>query len=162
MPKRPISVSILSASAVARLTGVDGQGVSCIARLVVLADGECNVLGFAVVLGVILAHDALKFREFADHQRTQVSLGEHGGTLSLGAIGANEVSKKAGHCLDAKHAFSLAAEFVMVNNMLETIDTAFKLFLTILIVEELGIGKTSANHARIAAEIAAPPSLASS
>lgn len=54
-----------------------------------LRNGLCHFLGFAVVTGVVLAHNALQFGEFAHHERTKVSLGKFGRTFGLHSIGTD-------------------------------------------------------------------------
>ena len=76
MPQMPASVSSLSARAstlpvVARRKGVAGE-----ARLVVLGNRLRHLRRLAVVPRIVAAHDALQFRELADHSGQQVGLGE--------------------------------------------------------------------------------------
>ena len=83
MPNRPTSVSSLSASATATPTWLARQRVAGEARLVVVFDGEGDVLGLAVVARVVAAHDALQLGELADHVGQQVGLGQQRGAVGL-------------------------------------------------------------------------------
>ena len=59
------------------------QAVAGEAWFVVIFDGIGDVGSQAVMLGVVAAHDALQFGEFADHVGQQVGLGQHGGLFCL-------------------------------------------------------------------------------
>ena len=76
MAKMPASVSSLSASATAVPAPRGRQSAAGATRHVVLVDGGRDLGGLAVGGGVVTAHDALQFREFAHHRRQQVALGE--------------------------------------------------------------------------------------
>ena len=127
-----------------------GERVARVARLIVFADRERNVGGFAVVLRVVLAHDALKFGEFAHHQGAQVGLREHRGAFGVGAVGADQVGEETGHLAHAPHAFGLGAELIVVDDVAEAFDAALQRLLAVLVVEELRVGQTRAHDAGVA------------
>ena len=120
------------------------------ARLVVLADRERHVVGLAVVTGVVLAHDALQFGELAHHQSAQVGLGKRRGAFGLLAVGADALGHGGGDGAHAQHALGLAAQLVVVDDVLQALDAVRKLRLAVLRVEELGVGKTRAHHTGVA------------
>ena len=76
MPNMPTRVSSLSASA----TTTPGLGarqlVAGEARLVVVFDGEGDVVGQAIVARVVATHDALQLGELAHHVGHEVGLGQ--------------------------------------------------------------------------------------
>ena len=126
-----------------------GERIARVAGLIVFADGEGHVVGFAVVTGVVFAHDPLQFGEFAHHQRAKVGLGEHGRAFGVRRVGADERGEAPGHRLDAQHAFGLIAELVVVDDVLQAFHAALKRLQTVLVVEELGVGKTGADDAGV-------------
>ena len=100
--------------------------------------------------GVVLAHNALQFGEFAHHERTKVSLGKFSRTFGLHSIGTDFLGNGASNGFNAQHTFALAAELVVVHHMRQAGNAAFQRRLAVLRVEEFGVGQTSAHHAGVA------------
>ena len=121
-----------------------------ITRLIVLTDCKRNILGLFVVFGIVLAHNALQFRELTHHQGPEVGLGKHGSTIRFGLVGAKQGCRGRRNAANTKHALILAAELIVVNNMTQTLNTAFQRVHAVLIIEELRVRKTSTNHTGIA------------
>ena len=93
-----------------RLTGLGRrQGVSRKSRPIVLLDRKRHFLRIALRLGVVAAHDALQFREFADHGGHQIGLGEFGGARNLGS-GADALPDDLRERFHAARLVGIAAE----------------------------------------------------
>ena len=99
--------------------------------------------------GVVFAHDALEFWEFAHHERTEIGLREERGAFGVSAVCTDQIGELARHRLHAQHALGLRAKLVVVDDMLETFDAAFERFAAVLIIEELGVRKTGSHDAGI-------------
>ena len=106
------------------------------------------------MLGVVAAHDALQFRELADHVGQQVGLGQHGSLFGvLHQLPAAELfGDGAGDGGNALHALALGAQLVVIDNLGQADDAAFQRLLAILVEEELGIGQARAHDALVAAD----------
>jgi len=116
----------------------------------VFANRQGDVVGFAVVTGIVFAHDSLQFGELSHHERAQIGLGEHGRAFGVIRVSTDERSEAPGHRLDAQHAFGLIAEFVVVDDVLQAFHAALERLQTVLVIEELGIGETGAHNAGVA------------
>ena len=103
----------------------DGRGGNRVVgafRGVLVTDGVGDGAWFAVVQGVIAAHNTLKFREFANHAAGQVGLCEFRGTIGLVWIGADMGRDRAGKGPDAPNALGLGAEFGVERDGVEGCD----------------------------------------
>ncbi len=76
-------------------------------RPVVILDGVGDRFVLVLRLGVIAAHQALQFWEFADHFGQQVGLAQKRRAFGLGAVGADRVGELAGQRDDAGDALGL-------------------------------------------------------
>ena len=130
--------------------GAGRQGIARKARLIVFTDRNGHFRRFPVIAGIVFTHDALKFGEFTDHQRTEIGLGEHRRTFGLFNGSTDRGGNATGNRLHAEHAFGLRTEFVVVHDMLQAGHAALERFLAVLFVEEFRIRQTGAHHAGVA------------
>ena len=70
-------------------------------------------IGQASGFGVIHAHQALQFGEFADHGAAQIGFGNGGGLVGQFGISAHQGGDVARQRCDAGDAVGLGAEFVV-------------------------------------------------
>ncbi len=129
------------------------QGVAREAGLVVVLDGIGHFGGQAVGLGVVAAHGALQFREFAHHVGDEVGLGELRGLVGMaGQLHvADLLGDGPGNGAHALHALALGAQLVVIDHPGQRGHAGFERLLAVLIEEELGIGQARAHHALVAA-----------
>ena len=123
------------------------------ARLVVLVDGNGDLLALAVKLRVLAAHDALQFRELRDHARDEVGLREDGGALGVLVVllvGADGISDERSELLEALRLLVHRAEALLEDDRLELLAMLFKALLAVFVEEELRIGEAGAQDALIA------------
>ena len=99
--KMPASVSSLSASASAIPVRVSRNAIAGEARPVLLFERGADFGRFAVVLRVVLAHQALQLGEFADHQRQQIALAQLGGAARQRCIAADRLGDAHREAADA-------------------------------------------------------------
>ena len=87
-------------------------------------DCEGDVVGEAVVLRVVAAHDALQLRELSHHVGQQVGLREHRGLVGAlrERIVAELLRNRAGQRAHALDALALRAELVVIDHLRETGD----------------------------------------
>ena len=123
------------------------------ARLVVLIDGDGDLLALAVELRVLAAHDALQFRELRNHARDEVGLREDGRAarvlVSL-LVGADGIGDEIGKLLKALRLLVHRAEALLEDDRLELLAVLLEALLAVFIEEELRIGETGAQDALIA------------
>ncbi|MDE1712489.1 hypothetical protein PWG14_07170, partial (plasmid) [Chromobacterium amazonense] len=96
------------------------QRVAGETRVVMPLDGGRHLGVFAVVLGVVHAHDALQLRELADHVGHQVGLGQVGRARGQRGVGAQLAGDGAGNALQPLHALQLGADLVVVHHIGQT------------------------------------------
>ena len=77
------------------------------AWLVVFGDGVGDRHRLAIVQRIVATHDALQFRELADHAGDQIGLGETGGATGGNMIRPQCAGDCAGQLCDALNAFQL-------------------------------------------------------
>ena len=119
-------------------------------RLVVLLDGFGDFFGFAVQAGIVFAHRALQFGEFADHFGNQVGFGQTRGAFGCGGIRAQSFGNVGGDALQAFDAFGLRTDFVVINHVRQLGQAAFQSRFLVLLVEELGIRQACAQNTFVA------------
>ena len=133
---------------------VAGQLVAGKAGLVMVFDGDGDVLGEAVMARVIAAHDALQLGEFAHHVGQQVGLGQLG--CGVGAlcqdIAAELLANGLGDGAHALHPLALRAQLVVIDHLAQALNPRSQGFLAILVEEELGVGQARAHHPLVAAD----------
>ena len=96
------------------------QFVAGKARLVVVLDGEGDVVGQAIMQRVIAAHDALQFGELAHHVGEQVGLGQQRGLVGLQRqrFAAELAGRWRGQSPATRcHALALGAELVVIDHL---------------------------------------------
>ena len=122
------------------------------ARLVVVLDGEGDVVGKTVVQRVVAPHDALQFGELADHVGEQVGLGQERRLVGFQRqrLAADALADGAGDRLHPRHAFALSAELVVVDDLGQPQHARIQRLLAVLVEEELGVGEARAHHAFVA------------
>ena len=135
-----------------RRYGAIGEHIARKARQVVLRNSLRHFFGFAVVTGIVFAHDALQFGEFAHHQSAKISLGKFRGAFGLDGVSTDLFGHGVRNGLDAQHAFALAAELVVVHDVRKARNAAFERRLAVLLIEEFSISQTSAHHASVAGD----------
>ncbi len=128
------------------------QRVACEARPVVLLDGSGNVGRLAVVLGVIAAHQALQFREFADHVGDQVRFRKPRRALRQCAVRAQVRRDGRRDGAHARRPIRLRAELVVIDDAAELGQARFQRMAPVLVEEELGVGQPRAQHALVAGD----------
>src|ERR1051326_5197302 len=111
MPKRPLKVSSLSASATAHDTACSGSR-SPVMRF----EGVGDLARLAVVQRVVAPHYALQLREFSDHPGQQVGLGKPGRAFGEDGVDLQVARDPAAQQLDALDPLELRAELVVVNH----------------------------------------------
>ena len=121
-------------------------------RPVVLFDRGGHGGRFAVVLGVVAAHQALQFRKLADHVRDEVGLREERRAVGLRGVGAEQWRERAGERPDALDTLRERAELVVMHDAGQALDAGIEPLLAILVEEELGVGKPRAQHAFVAGD----------
>ena len=119
-------------------------------------NGVRHVFTQTIVTGVVAAHDALQFREFAHHVREQIGFGQlRGGVDGLHkrcVIGLRQQGRNAfGNGTHAVGAVALGAKFVVIHHLGQTFHARGECLFAVLVEEEFGIGQTWAHHALIAA-----------
>ena len=128
------------------------QRVAREARLVVLGRGQRHFLVLAVVAGVVRAHDALQFRELADHVGQEVRFRELRAAFGQQHVVAEAAGDGAGEARDALRALGLRAQLVVVDDVRQQRQARFQRLLLVLLEEELGIRQARAHDALVAAD----------
>ena len=101
---------------------------------------------FAVVGGVVLAHNALQVGELQHHFGDQIGLGQHGSTLGQGRVAVDGFGNLFGQgCYPYRFVVD-AAQLVLEHDGLECLDAVFQPGLAVGVVEEGGVGQARANH----------------
>ena len=88
-----------------------------------MRDGFVLALG----LGVVFAHRALQFGEFADHFGEQIGLAQPRRALGLFHVGADQRRQFRGEPFDSFDALGLGAELLVEDDVLEFRQPVFKL-----------------------------------
>ena len=97
----------------------------------------------ALRLGVVFAHGALQFGEFADHFGEQIRLAQPRGAFCFLHVGADQRRQLGREPLDAFDALRLRAELLVKDDVLEFRQAIFELRLQIGLVEELRVGRAA-------------------
>ena len=105
----------------------------------------------AFVRGVVAAHDALQFREFADHVSEQVDLAQQAGVARLCRVGAQLAGDKGGKGAETLSAVTERAELVVVDHRAEFHGARNETVLFVLLEEKAGIREAGSNNALVTA-----------
>ena len=119
-------------------------------RLVVVADGVGDGVGMAGEASVIAAHDPLQFREFADHARQQIGLGQAGGHLGFVRVGADQGGDLAGKRGDTLDALGQGAQFGVEGDAGQFGVPGVEADLLVLVPEEAGVVQAGGQDAAVA------------
>ena len=104
------------------------------------------------MLGVVVAGDALHFRELADHLAGQVALGQDAGARGAAGVTADTLGDKGG---EFRHALGLvehAAELGLEHHVGQALVALFQRLALVLLEEELGVGEARAHHLLVAGD----------
>ena len=104
----------------------------------------------AIQHGIIFAHRALQFGEFAHHFGNQIGFGKPRGAFGGGTVCAQLLGDVGSDGLQAVNALGLATNFIMINNVFQLGQTAFQRRFLVLLVEKLRIAQPRAQHALVA------------
>ncbi|MNI33186.1 hypothetical protein D3C73_871210 [compost metagenome] len=96
------------------------------------------------------AGNALQFREFIDHARLQVVLGQLRGTLGQHRVGPHLRGDHLGQRRHARDLVGHAAQLGLVGHRLQALAHRLQALLQVFIEEELGIGEARTDHALVA------------
>ena len=111
-------------------------------------------IGQAGGLGVVAAHDALQFGEFADHGRLQVGFGDPRRLFGIVRVGPNQGRDFAGQGGDAVDAVGLGAKLVVEGDVCQTCGHALHAHLfhraQVVFPEEPGIRQAGGQHLLVA------------
>ena len=99
---------------------------------------------------IVRAHRALQLGEFAHHVGQQIGLGQQRAARSVRHIRAKLLSQLAGDGLQARHAFKLRADLVVIDHAREQRHAIGQRLLLVLLEEEARVGQARADHALIA------------
>ena len=108
--------------------------------------------------GIVATHGALQLGKLADHVGHQVGLGElrrlrgSRGECGVARRGAQLFADGMRDAHHALHPFALGAELVVIDHLGQRLDPRGQRLLTILVVEELGIGQPRTHDALVAAD----------
>ena len=100
--------------------------------------------------GVIAAHEALQFRELADHAGCQVGLAEPGGQGGLGRIGAHPGRQGPGQALQPLDPFGKGAQPGVEGHGLQLFQPGLQADLPVFIPEETRIGQAGGQDLGVA------------
>ena len=148
--KMPASVSSLSAIATAIADAAGRQRIAGAARQVVIANRLRDHGRLAVGERVVAAHDALQFRELADHRGQQVALGQLRGARAWPQSAPMLRGDRCGQRADAPRARP-ASRAVPGRSRHRGRAPRGQRLLAVLLPEECGIGQARAHHALVAA-----------
>ena len=101
-------------------------------------------------VGVVAAHGALQFGKFADHPRLQIGLGQTRRLARLGRVQLEMRRQVIGQDAHPLDFVGIAAQLLLVGDIGQSLAHRLQTLLAIFVEEELGIGKTRANHPFIA------------
>ena len=120
------------------------------ARRVRLIDGVGDRARLAERAGVVTAHRALQFREFANHARLQVGLGQARGAHGLFRVEAQRGGHRRGQRSNALALVGVAAQLVLVAHRCQALAHRLEALLEVFLVEEPRIGEARADHPLVA------------
>ena len=129
-----------------------GQFVARKTRLIVLLNRGGDFRLLTIQHGIIFAHRALQFGEFAHHFGNQIGFGKPRGAFGGGTVCAQLLGDVGGDGLQTLNALGLAANFIMINNVFQLRQTAFQRRLLVLFVEKFRIRQTRPQHALVAVD----------
>ena len=110
----------------------------------------CDRRIFTLRQRVVPAHQALYFREFADHFGQQIGLGELRGAFRFLNIRADQRRDLGGEPLDTCNTLRLRAELFVKHDLREFRQPVFEFGLQVRLVEELRIRQARADDALVA------------
>ncbi len=112
---------------------------------VLLVQRQCNVFGFAVGQGVVVACNALHLGKLANHFGRQVALGQQACTCGALSIAANAWRNERSELGDALSLVKHRTQLRLEHHVLQALVERLQLLLLVLLKEELGVGQTGAN-----------------
>ena len=127
-----------------------GDGVGGEARAVGLVDRQRDRVGFARLLRVVAAGDALQFRELAHHPRLQVVLRQHRRAPGLRGIGTDQGGHGLGQCRHPHHLVGHAAQLRLEGDAGQALAHRRQPLLEVLVEEEARVGEPRSDHALVA------------
>ncbi len=131
---------------------VEGKFVAREARQVLLAHRFADLGRLAIELGVVTPHQALQFRELADHRGQQVALADVGCAARERGVSADSRRDVRGQRADSRGLVVQRAELGLEGHALERFAVRVQAVLAVRGPEEGRVAQPRAHHALVAGD----------